>query len=350
MSSVLSYWDPTICSHIWAKCLQIKPAIAIELPSVLIGLAVGVVVTCLILAALILAVREKAVSGLRRWQTSVLEPMPKEAIEKSATLVETLTLAETLAPRETIEEEVTLVSAPAATTGGVAEVEEMVNEEVKQAVLPKTGLRVEDISQKRQPRNRSPWQRTTIAPFDITELKIDPAEARPGEPVTISFKAINDRDVRSYYNVILRINGEVADAEVMSLPRRATLPMSFIVVRDLPGVYKVAVGESTAKLTILGKDLESEVGESEVFKSKMNNLEARIALGLVPVERHLKQKKVLDGDITPSSGSLQSIIDKVADSIESGLDKMGDGMIFPVERMVNVFTAVFKTLNWKSKK
>jgi len=47
---------------------------------------------------------------------------------------------------------------------------------------------------------------------------------------------------------------------------------------------------------------------------------------------------------------VQSIIDKVADCIEFGLDKMGDGMIFPMEKTVNALTAISKTVNRKSKK
>jgi len=58
---------------------------------------------------------------------------------------------------------------------------------------------------------------------------------------------------------------------------------------------------------------------------------------------------VLTEDITPTTKKLQSIIDKVADGIEFGLDKMGAGIIFPIEKIVNLCNAIPNIANRKAK-
>ena len=95
-------------------------------------------------------------------------------------------------------------------------------------------------------------QLATTATLGISELEILPAEAKPGETVTISFKATNISDAPSYYSIILKINGKALAAEVVNLPRRATVPMSFTAVGTLPGDYKVEVNDSTGKFIIPG--------------------------------------------------------------------------------------------------
>ncbi len=47
---------------------------------------------------------------------------------------------------------------------------------------------------------------------------------------------------------------------------------------------------------------------------------------------------------------LQSIVNKVADGIESGLGKMGYGITFVGEKMVSVSAAISEVENWKAKK
>ena len=98
------------------------------------------------------------------------------------------------------------------------------------------------------------------------------------------------------------------------------------------------------------KQKKKRIGEPEAFKLEMRNLEARRKLGLVAVETYLKQKKVLSEDAAPARVGLQSIIDKAADCIEFGLDKMGNAIIFPIKRIVDVSAAIFKIVNWKVKR
>lgn len=233
-----------------------------------------------------------------------------------------------------------------------AEPKEMiVEEEAEKAVPPEPTLQVEDLPAKKRSGSRLPWHhRTTIAPFGIAELKIHPTKARPREAITISFKATNNSELHSIYPVTLRTNGKVVAGEVVSLPPRATLRMNFTVVETMPGDYEVEVNDLPGKFTIIGEDLGSKIRESEVLRAEMGNLEARFKLGLLEVGTYLKHKEALNEDVTPAPSRLQAIIDKVADYIEFGLDKIGDGMILPIRKLVDVSAAICKVRNWKAKR
>jgi len=69
----------------------------------------------------------------------------------------------------------------------------------------------------------------------------------------------------------------------------------------------------------------------------------------IPYRAPLKQKAVLHGDINRTRWEPRSDIVKVADGIGFGLDKMGDGIIFLIEKLVRVFTRIFSTMGRKSK-
>ena len=111
--------------------------------------------------------------------------------------------------------------------------------------------------------------------------------------------------------------------------------------------YTKICEDAISKISAVKTDLE-ENKESEIFKSEISNLEARFKLGIVPAETYLKQKRALNGDITLEPGRLQCIVDKVANGIEFGLDKIGDGMIFPIEKMVNLYTTIYSITKRKA--
>jgi hypothetical protein len=233
-----------------------------------------------------------------------------------------------------------------------AKPEEMtIEQDAEGAVLPKAKLRVEDLFRKAQSRDRvTRPHRMSVVPFSISGLKVTPAQAQPGESVTISFKAINNSDVDSYYPVTLRIGGVVVGAEVVSLPRRTTLPMIFTAVGTVPGDYKVEVNDSAGKFTIVEKEIKGKIREPMVPKPEPSVLEVRSKVGGVAVETDLQRKKTLNVNVVQESGGLQSAIDKVADYVEFGLDKVGDGIVFPFKKMVDASTTTFKTEDKKAKR
>lgn len=229
--------------------------------------------------------------------------------------------------------------------------ETIIEREAEGTVLPRPKLQVEDLFMKAQSRGRlTRPHRMSVVPFGIAELKVSPTQVHPGEIVTISFKVANNSDVDSYYPVTLRINGEVVDAEVVSLPRRTTLPLRFDTVGTLPGDYKVEVNDLAGKFTVIGKELKGKIKEPVVLRPEASDLAAGNRPGRVGVETALQQKKALNVNVVRESGGIQSAIDKVADYIEFGLDKMGDGIAFPIKKMIDVSTAAFKSEDKKAKR
>ena len=119
---------------------------------------------------------------------------------------------------------------------------------------------------------------------------------------------------------------------------------------DYTKICDEAILKALAIETDMEESFKNEIGEREDFKPEKSNLEARFKLGLVPVEVYLKQKEVLSKDDTPVSGPVQAIIDKVADCIGAGFDKMADGIVLLVGRIVAVCTVPFKFASRETKK
>ena len=110
---------------------------------------------------------------------------------------------------------------------------------------------------------------------------------------------------------------------------------------DYSKMCEDAISRITTVKTALEKDIESKVGDLEIFRSGMSNLEARFKLGLVLAETYLKQKEAPSEDATPPADP-QPAIDKAADLIGLGLNGIGNRVIFLGERIANAFSAILK--------
>ena len=133
----------------------------------------------------------------------------------------------------------------------------------------------------------------------------------------------------------------VSDLEKLKAEASAIEAQYNILKDDYSKMCEDAISRITAVKTALEKDIESKVGDLEIFRSGMNNLEARFKLGLVPPETYSKEKEAPGGNVTPPAGP-QPAIDKAADLIGLGLDGIGNGIIFLGEKMANAFSAVLK--------
>lgn len=111
-----------------------------------------------------------------------------------------------------------------------------------------------------------------------------------------------------------------------------------------------AMSRITAVKSDLESYLESRVGDLEVFKPGMNNLQARAKLGLVSPDANPTHVTALDGDTLPKPGGLQRVIDKVAGGIESGLSMMGDSVVFVADGVAKARTAIGQHLSFRAKK
>ena len=81
--------------------------------------------------------------------------------------------------------------------------------------------------------------------------------------------------------------------------------------------YTKICEDAISKLkTDLGEELKDKAGEPGVFETETGNLKG-----------------------------FQSIIDKAAEGIELGLDKIGDGIIFLPEKVIDMFAAIPRAVN-----
>jgi len=144
---------------------------------------------------------------------------------------------------------------------------------------------------------------------------------------------------------LLLLNLQKLRAEVSSIEAHYD-----ILKADYTKICDDAMLKISSIKTDLADALESKIGQLEGTKSEMSGWESRLESGLVPAEIRLKAKEVVHQGVTPAPRSPQAIIDKAADYIEFGLDKIGDVIIFPAERIGNACTAISKNVNWRTKR
>ncbi len=206
-------------------------------------------------------------------------------------------------------------------------------------------IRVNDLIQKERPKKKfSRDSRTVIDPFGIADLIIDPSEVRPNNTVTISFKAVNNSDVYSMYTISLKINGEVVAAEVMKLPPGVSMPLYFTVSRDTPGEYTVKVNHLESKFIVIDNIIECPHEEMSPVEGDAPASDARFELGLSEISSYLQQKQSMSEKISDPASGMQSGINKAADLIEQGLDKVGDGLVFPIVKLVDASGKLLKVI------
>ena len=335
MSSALSYHNLTMCNTISAEFSQIEPAIAVELHWALTGLAIAVVIVCVVFTTFVLIKGEQPASEHKKKKASPTPSGPGKTSKKIITTARALSRAKLLSSKKAVEgaiasakamvsvtlsntiqeqkiatkhkieetvlpeitheeatrEEDTLVEVTALpTANGITEVDEEITEPETEKTVPSITTPEETVEEKgvfveisttaiidnvadveetthEQEMGKTilsmptPEEmhaeeialtpRVTMAPLGISELKIEPTEARPGQAVTISFKATNNSDVQSYYSVTMKINGEVVATEGVSLLRRLILPMSFTVAATLAGDYIVDINGKPDRFTVL---------------------------------------------------------------------------------------------------
>ena len=212
MSTTLSCWNLTICSPIWAVSSQIEPPLAVELHWVLTGFAVGIVVTCLIVAALIRVIGDKTADSPKTGQATVLEPTPQRTAKKTTALAETPTPA---------EKEVALTPPSTATTSDVSQVEELIT---AQAVPPAAS---------------------------ITDLQVKPDRVTTGSIVDISATITNNSQTTIQQKVELKINDEVTSSQEITLAAGESQEVTFVTTAGSPGDYQVAIDGLTGKFSVM---------------------------------------------------------------------------------------------------
>ena len=146
------------------------------------------------------------------------------------------------------------------------------------------------------------------------------------------------------------------DKELASIQRESEIALSsciktaeaaakYVELRERGMKDQVALSTIISSTVLAHEYIESVSKKLEILKPRMSNLEAKFKLGLVSSEIHLEEKKAPSENVTSPAGP-QLAIDKTANGIKRGLDKLGDALVFPVEKMVR-YAGRFKTANRK---
>jgi hypothetical protein len=88
------------------------------------------------------------------------------------------------------------------------------------------------------------------AAFEVSHLTIIPAQAEPGEEITISVTVGNSSGVVSDYTIILKIDDLIEATEQVRVSPDNELTVDFSVTRDVIGSYQVEVNGLTGKFDI----------------------------------------------------------------------------------------------------
>lgn len=90
------------------------------------------------------------------------------------------------------------------------------------------------------------------ADFNLSNLKISPSRAKPGENVTISVDVKNKDEAKGTKNVSLRVNEEILEEREVTLAPGKSKTLTFIIVRENPGIYKVEIDGLSDNFKIVG--------------------------------------------------------------------------------------------------
>ena len=88
------------------------------------------------------------------------------------------------------------------------------------------------------------------ADFEVGPLTVMRDGVSAGEMATVSTIVINTGDVEGIYKAVLTIDGKAVDQKDVSVGAKGAEVITFQAAKDAPGSYELAIGESTAMLTV----------------------------------------------------------------------------------------------------
>jgi len=97
----------------------------------------------------------------------------------------------------------------------------------------------------------APATMSTPETLKLAWITVWPTEVYPGEGVFITTQLINTDDAEGNYTIELVIDDIVELKEDVALPARGIQTLNFVVSRDMPGAYRVALGELTGQFAVV---------------------------------------------------------------------------------------------------
>ena len=92
---------------------------------------------------------------------------------------------------------------------------------------------------------------STPAAFQLTNLAVSPQETMVGEPVEISVTVSNTGDSDGVCAVSLMLNGAMESSQDITVAGKSGEEMSFMVTKDVAGIYDVTVDGLAATLVVM---------------------------------------------------------------------------------------------------
>ena len=86
--------------------------------------------------------------------------------------------------------------------------------------------------------------------FRLSNLEINPTEVDTGEKVVITAKIANAGGTQGRYTAELKVDGVTNQTEKIIIPAGTDYMLVFKISRDLPGTYKVALGDLTGQFSV----------------------------------------------------------------------------------------------------
>jgi len=86
--------------------------------------------------------------------------------------------------------------------------------------------------------------------FRLSNLEINPTEVDTGEKVIITAKIANAGGTQGSYTAELKVDGVTNQTEKIIIPAGTDYMLVFKISRNLPGTYKVALGDLTGQFAV----------------------------------------------------------------------------------------------------
>jgi hypothetical protein len=97
----------------------------------------------------------------------------------------------------------------------------------------------------------SPIEPPAPAALQTAGLTVNPAEIEPGQELSITAAVANTGDVEGSYIAELKIDDITQETMQVIVDAGETKAVTFVVVRDTPGIYEVALGGLNGQFEVL---------------------------------------------------------------------------------------------------
>lgn len=97
------------------------------------------------------------------------------------------------------------------------------------------------------------------AEFEVVSLDVMPPKVTAGEAATIKAQVKNSGGSEGVYTVILTVDGVKVEEKDITVAAGATVAVTFQLVKEISGTYKIAIGDLSSSLTVKEELIVKEV-------------------------------------------------------------------------------------------